>query len=215
MRPGPEPESSWVLVGFVTTEPWQELLKCFILKDFVHNTNNVIEQSSCVRPRVRPTKLKHRSLEERQAYNRTKQGERVARVQKPWTLSIWGKKFLQTKCGVRATGCGTVFWLVGGEVAGGAPGILAQPEVTVFHLGGGISSCRRTVLLVCCCFIKRYKLKIGIPRSFVPCLPFVAVTVDFWLFDGISLKATHRRVLCKRNRIWATYVIENFLVIAT
>ena len=26
-RSGIEPESSWILVGFITTEPWQELLK--------------------------------------------------------------------------------------------------------------------------------------------------------------------------------------------
>lgn len=57
------------------------------------------------------------------------------------------------------------------------------------------------ILLVCCCFLKGYKLKIGIPRGFVRRLLFVVVTVDdFWLFDKTSLKATHRTALCKRNR---------------
>ena len=30
MRPGLEPASSWILVGFVSTEPWQELLCLFV-----------------------------------------------------------------------------------------------------------------------------------------------------------------------------------------
>jgi len=46
----------------------------------------------------------------------TKQGERVAWVEKPELPVVLGEKFLWVKFGVRATECVTFFWLIGGEV---------------------------------------------------------------------------------------------------
>ena len=31
VKPGIEPESSWILAGFISTEPWQELLNCLLV----------------------------------------------------------------------------------------------------------------------------------------------------------------------------------------
>lgn len=55
----------------------------------------------------------------------TKQGERVAWVEKPELPVVLGEKFLWVKFGVRATECVTFFWLIGGEVTGDVLGISA------------------------------------------------------------------------------------------
>ena len=40
VRPGIEPASSWMLVGFVTTEPRQEFQRSEVLKVFPHQVGN-------------------------------------------------------------------------------------------------------------------------------------------------------------------------------
>ena len=55
-----------------------------------------------------------------------------------------------------AAGCVTFFWLVGGEITGLVlQESCAQPEVTILHLGGGLSSCRRTQRYYYICSLRR------------------------------------------------------------
>ena len=57
---------------------------------------------------------------------------------------VFREEFLKAKFGVRAAGCVTFFWLVGGEVTGWYSRNLVLSLVTILHLGGGLSSYRRT-----------------------------------------------------------------------
>ena len=71
-------------------------------------------KSLCVQCTVRPIKLKHRSLGQRKAYCRAKQGKWVAYAQKSRTPQWFGVKILWSE------GCRVCdfFRLVGGEVTG-------------------------------------------------------------------------------------------------
>ena len=91
---------------------------------------------------VRPNKLKRPSLEQRKVYCRAKQGERLARAQKnpnsPMVFcgdvhigKIWGK-------GCRACDFRLIGWWWGNRAV--LQESCAQPEVTILHLGGGLSS---------------------------------------------------------------------------
>ena len=98
----------------------------------------------CAWHTVRPNKLKHWSLEQREVYCMTKQGQHVAHAWKnPNSLMVFREVFLQAKLRVRAAGCVTSFLLVGGEVTVVLQESSAQHAAIIFHLGGDLSACRR------------------------------------------------------------------------
>ena len=93
--------------------------------------------------------LKHQNLEQRKVYCRAKQGERGGSCSKDLkSLTVFREEFLKAEFGVRAAGCGTFFWLVGDEVTRWCSRTCAQLEVTILHLGGSLSSCRRIQIYV-------------------------------------------------------------------
>ena len=57
---------------------------------------------------------------------------------------VFGERFLLAKFGVRAAGCVTFFRSVGGEVTAVLQESCAQPEITILHLDGDLSSQRIT-----------------------------------------------------------------------
>ena len=71
-------------------------------------------KSLCAQCAVRPIKLKHRSVGQRKAYCRARQGKWVTHAQKSRTPQWFGVKTLWPE------GCRVCdfFWLVGGEVTG-------------------------------------------------------------------------------------------------
>ena len=100
--------------------------------------------SSCAQHTVRPNKQKCRSLEQQKGYCRAKRGEQVALAQKHPELpdGFWEKVVIGKIWG-EGCRCVTFFWSVGGEVAGRCSRNLVFREVTILHLGGGLSSSRR------------------------------------------------------------------------
>ena len=88
---------------------------------------------------VRPNKPKCGSLEQRKGYCKAKQGEWVAYAQNPWTPWWFGGSWGE---GCRMYGFPLIGrWWRNSVVLQKS---CSQPELTIFHLGGDLSSCRRT-----------------------------------------------------------------------
>ena len=69
----------------------------------------------------------------------------------PKLTMVFRERFLYAKCG-KAAGCVTFFWLVVVSKQGRVmlQQSCAQPEATILHRGGGLSSCRRAQR---CCYV--------------------------------------------------------------
>ena len=122
--------------------------------------------SSCAWCKVRPKKWKHWSLK-RKVYCWAKQGEQSAHVQKsltPWWF--WGRVFIGKIWGEWCRMCDFVWWWGNRAIF---QEFCAQPEVTVLHLGGGLSSCRRTQRY---CHVYSFKRN----QDFVPSLHYCFLT---------------------------------------
>ena len=99
--------------------------------------------SSCAGRTVRANKLKHQSLEHRKIYCRDKQGEWVACAQKTQTAQWFsGRSFYRQNLGWVLCDFLLIGWWWGNRKV--FQKSCAQPEVTILHLGGGLSSYRRT-----------------------------------------------------------------------
>ena len=105
----------------------------------------LLNTSLCAQHTVRPNKPKYQSLEQRKVDGRAKQGVWVAHPQEPETPWWFKGRFLQAK--FVGEGCRVCDFLVIGWWWGNRAVLqecCVQPEVTILHLIGGLSSCRRT-----------------------------------------------------------------------
>ena len=98
-------------------------------------------------------KPKCQSLEQRSTYCRVKQREWVADIQKiQW---FWGKSFYSKMWseGCRVCDFLLIDWWLGNR--GIFQKFCAQPEITILHPRGGLSSCRRTKDILFCISLEK------------------------------------------------------------
>ena len=103
-----------------------------------------LNPKSCAWCTVRPNKLKGQSLKQRKVNCKDQTRSMGGLCSKdPNFLMVFREECLKAKFGMRAAGCRTYFWLVGGEVTVMLQEQCVQPEVSILCLGGDNSSCKK------------------------------------------------------------------------